>query len=73
MTQQDASSDPPSDDVPAESQPLEYRSPPQQASAPSDSPTWFGYIGLGIAMFSLLLGVLGMIFAILWFIRWTRS
>lgn len=74
MTQQDAPSDPPSSEVPAETQPpLEYRSPAPQSSAPSDSPTWFGYIGLAIAMFSLLIGVLGMIFAIVWFIGWTRS
>lgn len=73
MTQHDAPNDPPSVEAPAEAQPLEYRSPGPHSSVPSDSPTWFGYIGLGIALFSLLIGVAGIVFAIVWFIGWTRS
>jgi hypothetical protein len=73
VTQQDSPSDAAPDQVPAEPQPLEYRSPLPQASAPPDPPTWFGYIGLGIAIFSLLIGVAGMVFAVIWFIGWTRS
>jgi hypothetical protein len=69
VTQQDASGD----STPAEitgSQPPEHQTPPSQR-APEGAP-WFGYIGLGIALVSMLLGIAAIVFAVFWFIGWTR-
>lgn len=70
VTQQDASGD----STPAEvtsSQPLEHQT---RASRPApEGAPWFGYIGLGIALVSMLLGVAAVVFAVFWFIGWTRK
>ena len=72
MTQQDVPGDSSSADPPAESAPLEYQAPAPDRPAPQATP-WFGYIGLGIALVSMLLGIAAVIFAIFWFVGWTRS
>lgn len=72
MTQQDGSGDSSQPDATG-SPPLEYQSPQTtDAPAPQGAP-WFGYIGLGIALVSLLIGIAGVVFAVFWFIGWTRS
>lgn len=78
MTQHDASDAPaPAQSAgdpqgPADSPPIDYQTPPQTNTS-ADAPSWFGYIGLGIAIFSLLIGAAGMVLAAIWFIGWTRS
>lgn len=76
MTPQDAPKDAPGDPHSSEQdtdpQPSGQRSPAHPV-ARADAPSWFGYIGLGIALASLLIGVAGMVLAVFWFIGWTRS
>lgn len=72
MTQQDGSGGSRPADV-ADGSPLEYQTPsPANQSAPEGTP-WFGYIGVGIALVSMLLGIAAVVFAVFWFIGWTRS
>jgi hypothetical protein len=59
-------------------------SAPQQAGAPyskgdvlhpewGERPPWFGYIGVGIALAAMLLGIALMILAVLYVWRWMGS
>ena len=73
MTQQDAPSETAPPEVIAESVPPQPQAPPPQTSAPSGPAPWFGYIGFGIAIVSMFIGIAGMVYAIIWFIGWTRS
>jgi hypothetical protein len=38
-----------------------------------ESPSWFGYIGVGIALASMLLGIAGIVLAVRYFIGWFGS
>ena len=33
---------------------------------------WFGYIGLGIILVSMVVGLIGVVLAVFFFIRWTQ-
>lgn len=57
----------------AKAQPLENHRPAPAPGALSDGPSWFGFIGLGIALVSLLIGIAGVVVAVIWFIGWTHS
>ncbi|HSU66672.1 MAG TPA: hypothetical protein VLJ39_07360 [Tepidisphaeraceae bacterium] len=39
----------------------------------SEAPSWFGYIGVGIAVVSLGIGIVGMVFVIRFIIGWLGS
>ena len=49
----------------------------ESADAPidveSNSNPWFGYIGLGIAMVSMVIGLAGIVAAVFFFFRWTQG
>jgi hypothetical protein len=49
--------------------------PPETSSQrPLDnSSPWFGYIGIGIALVSMLLGLVGVVAAVIYFISWTQG
>ena len=53
---------------------LDYQSPapPTEPSADTSAP-WFGYIGLGIAIVAMLLGLASVVVAVLVFIGWTQG
>jgi hypothetical protein len=35
-----------------------------------ESPSWFGYIGVGIAVVAMLLGVAAMVGSVMYFVKW---
>jgi hypothetical protein len=37
-----------------------------------EAPSWFGYIGVGIAMVAMLLGIAGMVFAVMYLVKWAQ-
>jgi formate-dependent nitrite reductase membrane component NrfD len=39
----------------------------------SERAPWFGYIGVGIALAAMLLGIAGMAMAVMYLWRWTGS
>ena len=42
-------------------------------SRPREPAPWFGYIGLAIAVVSMLIGLAGLVVGVIYFIGWTRS
>jgi len=54
-----------SDDEPTEDATQEAKAPERNEPAP-----WFGYIGLMLAIVSMIVGLLLMIVGVVWFIRW---
>ncbi|HSZ54832.1 MAG TPA: hypothetical protein VK797_04180 [Tepidisphaeraceae bacterium] len=55
---------------------LEFQSPaaPAESADPRDtSSPWFGYIGIGIALVAMLIGLAGVVVAIFVFIGWTQG
>lgn len=59
--------------------------PPEQPRAPGynkgdvlhpewgEAPSWFGYIGVGIAIAAMLLGIAAMVFAVRYLAGWVGS
>ena len=52
-----------------EPQHLDYTSASTPKSEPGDSTPFFGYIGLGIAVAAMLVGLAGMVLFVLYFLR----
>lgn len=52
---------------------LEYRTPDAEDPDIAAPAPLFGYIGVGIAMVAMLLGVAGMIIGVVWFIGWLNA
>jgi len=48
---------------------LDYTNPSTTKSEPEDPTPLFGYIGLGIAVAAMLIGLIGMVLFVLYFIR----
>ena len=59
-------------DAAPEVEPIEYESAPVDVPAADASASWFGYIGAGIVIFSMIIGLVGVVVAVLLFIRWTQ-
>lgn len=60
----------------ADADTLEYRSPPAPAESDArhdNSAPWFGYIGFGIALIAMLIGLVGVVAAVFYFISWTQG
>lgn len=38
-----------------------------------EAPSWFGYIGVGIAVAAMLLGIAAMVGGVMYFVRWAGS
>ena len=59
----------------ADAETIEYRSPasPPESDAKRDSNSpWFGFIGLGIALVAMLIGLIGVVAGVIYFIGWTQ-
>ena len=58
----------------ADAEPLDYRTaaPASEDQRDNTSP-WFGYIGIGIALVAMLLGMAGVIAVVVYFIGWTQA
>jgi len=56
-----------------EGQKLEYRTPDPKSSPAAGPAPLFGYIGVGIAIAAMLVGLAGMIFGVIWFIGWMNG
>jgi hypothetical protein len=54
-------------------QPAALPASPDPQAQIDDSAPWFGYIGMGIALVAMLLGLAGVVAAVLLFIGWTQG
>lgn len=51
---------------------IETANVPVGEETDSASNPWFGYIGLGIIIVSMVVGLVGVVVAVFFFIRWTQ-
>ena len=64
-----AANDPPPE---PDGTPIDYRTPAAGPAGREDATPWFGYIGIGIAIAAMLVGFIGMVLFILYFIGWSQ-
>ena len=60
----------------ADAETIDYQSPaaPAESDAKRDNTSpWFGYIGIGIALVAMVIGLIGVVAAVIYFIGWTQG
>ena len=52
---------------------LDYRGREEPDATGAEAVSWFGYIGIGIALAAMLLGIVGMVVAAVYLVNWLRG